>query len=99
MKYRFEDSTLQKMYEDERYVCRRFDHAIHNSFRKVMRIIELAGDIRDLHSMRSLNFEKLHGNRRGQMSLRLNKQFRLIVRIEQAADGQTIVVIEIVDYH
>jgi proteic killer suppression protein len=49
--------------------------------------------------MRSLHFEKLQGDRIGQHSLRLNKQWRLIVKLETTNIGRQLVVIEIVDYH
>lgn len=61
--------------------------------------IESAPDSRDFYQLRSLRFEKLSGNRAGQYSLRLNDQWRLIIRIEQDDQGQEIVVVEIVDYH
>ena len=49
--------------------------------------------------MKSLHFEKLKGNRNHQRSLRLNKQWRLILEIQQSTDGKLVVVISIEDYH
>lgn len=48
--------------------------------------------------MKSLHYEKLKGKRSHQRSMRLNDQFRLIVEIEEA-NGRTVVVISIEDYH
>lgn len=41
-----------------------------------MTVIE---NLKDLYPIRSLNFEALSGNRKGQFSIPLNKQFRLII--------------------
>ncbi len=50
--------------------------------------------------MRSLHLEKLDGRRNGQHSIRLNVQWRAILRFESTeTDGTTTVVIEIIDYH
>ena len=49
--------------------------------------------------MRSLNLEKLKGDRTGQYSIRLNDQFRLILTFRTEDDGRVVVVLELVDYH
>lgn len=49
--------------------------------------------------MKSLHFEKLKGQRAGQRSIRLNRQWRLIVVIEHDDQGKSIVVLDIEDYH
>lgn len=99
MKYRIEDRELQKMDDDARYVSRRFSKAVHTGFRKAMFHIKAVANAADLHAFRGLRFERLKGDRTGQHSMRLNDQFRLIVRMEKATNDQEIVVIEIVDYH
>jgi proteic killer suppression protein len=50
--------------------------------------------LKDLYPIRSLNFEALSGNRKGQFSIRLNKQFRLII-IEAEDELIEIEIIEI----
>jgi len=49
--------------------------------------------------MKSLHFEKLKRKRRHEYSMRLNKQFRLIYRIEKAGQHNQLVVTGIEDYH
>lgn len=49
--------------------------------------------------MKSLRYEKLVGDRSGQHSIRLNDQWRLVVRIEDDGDGRRVVVVEVADYH
>lgn len=98
MDIRFEDDDLQRMYEDDAYRSKRWSRDVVRAFRKVMGWIVGATNETALYAFKSLHFEKLKGGRSGQHSLRLNDQFRLIVRVETKAE-KTIVVIEIVDYH
>lgn len=65
------------------------------SFRRRIRSISDAPDTRTFSQLRSWNYEKLKGNRSHQCSIRLNKQYRLIVEIED----QVVVVKGIEDYH
>ncbi len=44
-------------------------------------------------------FERLKGRRRHQRSLRLNRQFRLIVEVEARPGGNLIALKSIEDYH
>ena len=48
--------------------------------------------------MKSMHFEKLKGSRSHQRSIRLNKQFRLILEIE-VEKRKVAVIIAIEDYH
>lgn len=68
------------------------------AFRKVIRFIRSADDERDFWAMRSLKFEKLKGLDR-QYSMRLNKQWRLLVEIKENKPKNIIVVVCIADYH
>ena len=76
-----------------------FAPGIGRRFRKVMRLIRSAVDERDFRALRSLNFEKLKGNRSHQHSFRLNKQWRLIVEIKKSKPKNTIRACSIEDYH
>jgi toxin HigB-1 len=64
-----------------------------------MVIIESAADERDLRNLKGLRLEKLKGDRAGQSSMRLNKQFRLVVTFEREDEGNVLVVVGIEDYH
>ena len=95
---RFTDPVLDSLEQSDEYAgC--YLVAVVRGYRKVMQVIRAATDERDLRGMRSLNFEKLVGDREGQHSFRLNGKWRLIVTIEKATPKNTVVVIEIVDYH
>jgi proteic killer suppression protein len=69
------------------------------SFFEVMTAIDAAPSTQDLHQLKGLNFEKLTGNRKGQHSLRLNDQWRLIVEVGTEKGKQFLRIIEITDYH
>ncbi len=94
------DSGLERIEADESYNGK-LDAALVRSFRKVMNIIRSVTNETELANWRSLNFEKLKGNRSEQFSLRLNKQWRLIVEIEKRTgkNNNVCLVIEITDYH
>jgi proteic killer suppression protein len=95
----FEDDDLRRLYEDAEFRLPRFGRDIVRAYRKVVGFVVGANDERDLYAMRSLHFEKLEGSRSGQHSLRLNKQWRLIVKLQSSQEGKQVVVVEIVDYH
>ena len=49
--------------------------------------------------MKAMRLEKLKGDRKGQNSIRLNDQWRLIVEFEGKDQNTTVNIIEVVDYH
>lgn len=94
----FEDASLRRLEADPAFTAG-FDAAIVKAYRKRMQFIRAAVDERAFYAMRSLRYEKLQGDRTGQQSMRLNDQWRLIVRIRLDADGKCVVIISIIDYH
>jgi proteic killer suppression protein len=58
-------------------------------------ILHAATDLRDLRAPPSNRLEKLRGNRKGQMSIRINDQYRVCFRW-RSGDAYHV---EIVDYH
>lgn len=73
-------------------------HEVARAFRRRMQFIRAALDERAFYAMKSLHYEKLKGGRSHERSMRLNDQWRLILRIETAGE-RTVVVIGIEDYH
>lgn len=98
MRFRFVDKKLQALYTD-RTDAEQYEQSVVKGFFRVMAVIQSAPDTRDFYSLRSLHYEKLSGDRAGQHSFRLNRQWRLIVRIEQGDGESEVAIIEIVDYH
>jgi proteic killer suppression protein len=95
----FEDDDLRRLFEEPDFRLPRFGRDLIRAYRKVVGFVSAADDERDFYSMRSLHFEKLEGRRSGQCSLRLNDQWRLIVRIDGEQKEKRVVVIEVADYH
>jgi toxin HigB-1 len=94
----FDGPNLEKLERDPRSTVGHGD-AVDKGFRKVMQVIRAALDERDLYAMKSLHFEKLKGDRSHQHSLRINKQWRLIVELRKSEKSTRIGVIVIEDYH
>lgn len=98
MKVRFENPALKRLEEDPTYT-HGLDSVLVKAFRKRLQIIRAAPDERGFYALKSLHYEKLKCDRAGQRSMRLNDQWRLILRIAEHDDGKQVVVIEIADYH
>lgn len=99
MEVEFDDDDLDKLETDAKFSAG-FDQAIVKGFRRRMQIIRAAMDERDLRAIKGNRFEKLSGDRKGQWSLMVTGNWRLIVKLVKPQDGKTKVrVIEIVDYH
>ncbi len=98
MEIAFGDSSLDRLEADASFDAG-YSPAIVKAFRKRMQFIRSAIDERDFRSMRSLNFEKLKGERSHQYSMRLNDQWRLVVELHGEAPNKTVVIVSIEDYH
>lgn len=98
MDVEFADDDLDRLETDASFNAG-FSRDIVRSFRKLMQAIRAAPDERTFYAMKSLHFEKLKGARDHQRSMRLNKQWRLVIEFKAADAGKVVVVIGIEDYH
>jgi proteic killer suppression protein len=98
MKIKFADQDLARLETDDP-PTERFSVSIIKAARRKLNFLRAAHDERDLRNWKSLHYEKLIGDREGQRSIRLNKQWRLILTLEQSDSETVITVHEIVDYH
>lgn len=98
MEVRYDDPKLLRLETDPSFLGG-LDQAIVRVFRKRMQLIRAAIDERDFYALKSLHFEKLSGDMEGHHSMRLNAQWRLILKMEKSENGKLVVVISIVDYH
>ena len=95
------DDELERLEFDPRFTAN-LSQALVKAFRKKMQAIRAANDERDLYRQRSNNFEELQGKRKGQYSIRLNDQYRLVFEFsegETSSQAKTVTVIRIEDYH
>jgi len=94
----FEDDDLRRLEEDPSFTTG-LPQAIVKAFRKRMQQIRSAPDERDFYALKGMRFEKLKGQRKHEHSMRLNDQFRLIVKFKGGNPNKTIVIVAIEDYH
>lgn len=62
---------------------------------KKMKLLEAIPNSTELLKYKGLHFEALKGDRLGEFSIRINKQYRVCFRIE----NDSILDLEIIDYH
>ena len=98
MRFVIKDKDLLLLYTKEKN-AHRYPSGVVDAFFEVMAVIASANNEADIRAFKSLHFEKLGGKRVGQISLRLNKQYRLIIQIEKDEQGKLLWIIELVDYH
>jgi proteic killer suppression protein len=98
MEIAFDDESLDQLETDADFNGG-FGDPVVKAYRKRVQQIRSATDERTFYALRSLNFEKLKGDREGQYSMRLNDQWRLILTFEGKAPQKVVRIIEIADYH
>jgi proteic killer suppression protein len=69
--------------------------AFERQAQRRMALLNEASCLEDLMRLPSNRFEALHGNRKGQYSIRINGQWRICFRFEEGEAHD----VEIVDYH
>jgi proteic killer suppression protein len=99
MRLRFEDDDLRRLYSEAGFRLPQFGRELTRQFRKKVGALDQAPDERALRNLKSLHYEKLKGGRTGERSVRLNKQWRLILRLEKDSQGRLVAIIKIDDYH
>lgn len=88
----FRDKDVRALFEGRS--VRRY-RAIERQAQNRLQYLDAATTLADLTARPSHRFEKLTGNRKGQCSIRINDQWRLVFRwTDQGAED-----VEIIDYH
>lgn len=98
MEIRFNSEELARLESDPKYLGG-WPASVVKAYRKRINFVRQAATERDLYSWKSLQVEKLKGDRQGQQSMRLNDQWRLIFMIGGTGDNKAFVAIAIEDYH
>lgn len=91
---RYKDGRTKRFAEGERVSA--FE-GFRRQAEKRLRVLEAATSLRDLAQLPGNHLEALAGDRKGQYSIRINKQWRFCFEWPPGADGPENV--EIVDYH
>jgi proteic killer suppression protein len=98
MEIEFHDKGLALIETDEAWRTK-LPAAVIASCRQKLVVLRAAPDERTLRNWKSLHYEKLDGDRAGQRSIRLNKQWRLVFTLEVGGAPPKITVLSIEDYH
>lgn len=100
MRVRHKSEALAHMERDKEYNAEgAYSKAVIRGFRKAMQVIRDAADERDLRNFKSLHYHKLQSPRDHQHAVNVSDQFRLILEWEGNGQAQTLVVVDIEDYH
>jgi len=89
----FKDKETEKVFS--RILSRKLPQSIQQTAYRKLRMINNSIDLEDLRLPPANRLEKLKGDREGQHSIRINKQWRICF---EWADGDAYMV-EIADYH
>lgn len=98
MEVEFRDKNCDRLETDPSFNAGR-SRAVVKAYRKRLQTIRAATDERTFYAMKSFHFEKLSGDRSHQYSMRLNRQWRLIVELNKRDDKSVVVIVGIEDYH
>lgn len=98
MEIDYADPNLAQLVFDPAFSARLAPEVV-TAFRRRIQQIQAAPDERDFRALKSLHFEKLKGKRSHQYSMRLNRQYRLILEFEGSEPSKRVVVVGIEDYH
>ena len=95
MKVFFESEDLANLYEadpDRLKGKQKIPVAVVKQYQRKVNILISITELNELNNFRSLNFEALKGDRNGQYSLRLNKQYRLLFKINRNGELEIIII-------
>ena len=67
--------------------------------RKKLTLLKAAPDERTLRNWKGFHYEKLKGERKGQKSIKINDQWRMVFTLNNNTNPPTISIIDIEDYH
>jgi len=97
MDVEFRDDDLDRLETDPEFTMN-LSRELVKSFRRRMQSIRAATDERDLRAIRGNRFKRPKGDRAHQHSIRLDRQYRLVVELAKKS-RPTIVIVGIEDYH
>lgn len=75
----FEKDYLKELYEEGKAKSKkhRFQKEVIKQYKKAIDKLKPAKSIEELYLFKSLNYEKLHGDKKGLESVRVNDQYRI----------------------
>lgn len=101
MEVYFSTDELQELYEtplNELRGKQKYPHEVLKQYKKKVQLLIAIQKLEDLKQFKSLNFEYLKGDRKGQCSIRLNVQFRLIL-VPVSEDKLQVIIVQEISKH
>ncbi|MCI5046533.1 MAG: type II toxin-antitoxin system RelE/ParE family toxin [Aquisalinus sp.] len=98
MEVEFADSELAKI-ETDNAGDTRLPVAVIRGARRKLTVLRAAPDDRTLRNWKSLHYEKMKGDRKGQRSIRINSKYRIVFTLDSEAEPQKATILAIEDYH
>ncbi len=79
MEIKFEKDSLEQLYENgkARNKKYRFQNTVIKKYKNAIDKLRVANQIEDLYPIKSLNYEKLKGDKNGLESIRVDQKFRI----------------------
>lgn len=99
MQIEYGDETLRRLAKDPDFAPRKWSRDVIRAYRKKVQLLGAAKDERDLRQLRGLRLKDLFGTKAGPSSIRLNDQYRLVLRFRTDPEGRVVIVLELVEYH
>lgn len=100
MKINFTKEYLEQLYEDGKTSSKkyRFQKDIIKRYKTTIDKLRVANKIEDLYQIKSLNYEKLSGDKKGLESVRVNDKYRIeFISSLQGEEPNTITICKIVE--
>ena len=94
MKVRYADEQTALVETDQAHKLR-LPVVVVKAARRRIRVLRQCLDERDILAIPSFHYEKLEGKRDGQRSIRINDQWRRIVRLDQDCEPVEVEIVEI----
>ena len=98
MRFQFSSKKLEQLYVSGEGQ-RDYPQEVVSAFLRRVRHIEAAKNEQDLRKPSGVHYEKLKGRYAGKNSMRLNKQWRLILSVEQDSDGKWVEIHDINNHY
>lgn len=78
-----ENPLLSAIYQGMEKGKSKYDETVRIKFRKTILTLKNAENVVEIRKFKGLNFEALKGNLRGKYSVRVDRKYRIILRIEK----------------
>jgi plasmid maintenance system killer protein len=94
----FEDKILEDIYYNA-VISKKYPDYIILKFIKVIENIEAVESVLDIKRTNSYRLHKLKGNMKDNMSISLDKKWRLIIKIEKDENGNIVLVLKLSNHY